>query len=182
MVCLVIMAIGLVFLMQDNDTSSLSYVGSLLVMISALTYALYIVFVNVSKSLSQVPTTKLLFYVLTWGSLVFLVMIPLGHPLTLPQRGVDWLSIVSLAIIPTIISLSFTTQAIHLIGSTPTAILGALEPVTAIVLSVVILHQGLTANEIIGGLLIVTATTIVVSGNAVDKFLLHIRKMFPRQR
>lgn len=68
------------------------------------------------------------------------------------------------------------------IGSTPTAILGALEPVTAIVLSVVVLHQGLTQNEIIGGLLIIAATTIVVSGRSVDSLILHIRKMFPRNR
>ena len=75
--------------------------------------------------------------------------------------------------------MALTTRAIQLIGSTPTAIIGALEPVTAVVLSVFILHQEITINEIIGGFLIVIATIIVISSKRVDNFLLHVRKMFP---
>lgn len=182
LICLFVMASGLAFLMKTDGVESLSYVGTLLVVISALTYALYIVLVNVSGPISRVPTTKLLFYVLVCGSIVFTAMIPLGNPFTPPAMAVNWLNLLALAVIPTIISLVCTTLAIHLIGSTPTAILGALEPVTAIVLSVVVLHQGLTQNEIIGGLLIIAATTIVVSGRSVDSLILHIRKMFPRNR
>lgn len=180
-VCLIIMLAGLVFLMRANGTETLSFTGSLLVMISAITYAIYIILVNVSKSIKSIPTTKLLFYVLSWGSVVFILMIPLGNPVTLPEHSINWVNLIALTIIPTVISLILTTRAIQLIGSTPTAILGALEPVTAIVLSVVILHQGLTANEIIGGILIVIATVMVVSDKPVDNFLLHIRKMFPRK-
>ena len=44
-----------------------------------------------------------------------------------------WLwAVLALAALPTAVSLLCTTQAIHYIGSTPTAILGALEPVTAV--------------------------------------------------
>ena len=79
------------------------------------------------------------------------------------------------------VSLSCTTIAIHCIGSTPTAIFGALEPVTAVVLSVVTLGQSITARELAGGLLIVVATTLVVAADPIDKVLLRMRKMFPRR-
>lgn len=177
--CLAIMLLGLWFLMGGDGTESLNFTGSLLVMISALTYAIYIVMVNVSKVIKSIPTTKLLFYVLGWGSLLFIVKIPLGTALTLPVNPYGWLNLVALAIIPTVLSLVMTTRAIQLIGSTSTAILGALEPVTAVILSVVFLHQGISSNEIIGGVLILIATLIVVCNNSVDHFLLHIRKMFP---
>ena len=88
----------------------------------------------------------------------------------------------ALAVIPTMISLACTTRAIQLIGSTPTAILGALEPVSAVVLSVTILVQSITPRDIIGGVLIIIATTIVVADNSVDKIILHVRKMFPRRK
>lgn len=180
--CLLIMAAGLMLLMKPSGGETLSAFGCLLVMLSALTYALYIVFVNVSKTVKEIPTTKLLFYVLAWGCLVFLIMIPMGHSLTMPPAASGWLNLTALAVIPTVFSLACTTRAIQLIGSTPTAILGALEPVSAVVLSVAVLGQAITMREIAGGLLIVLATTIVIGDKTVDKLILHVRKMFPRIR
>lgn len=180
--CLLIMAAGLMLLMKPSGGETLSAFGCLLVMLSALTYALYIVFVNVSKTIKEIPTTKLLFYVLAWGCLVFLIMIPMGHSLTMPTAASGWLNLTALAVIPTVFSLACTTRAIQLIGSTPTAILGALEPVSAVVLSVAVLGQAITMREIAGGLLIVLATTIVIGDKTVDKLILHVRKMFPRIR
>ncbi len=181
-ICLVVMGAGLLLLMKPQGDNTISTFGCLLVMISALTYALYIVMVNVSKSVSAIPTTKLLFYVLGWGSFVYIAMICCGSTLTLPEQHWGWLNLLALAVIPTIISLACTTRAIQLIGSTPTAILGALEPVSAVVLSVLVLGQVLTAQDIIGGVLIVVATTIVICAGPVDNAILRMRKMFPKSR
>ena len=179
-ICLVVMGAGLVLLMKPQGDATLSAFGCLLVMLSALTYALYIVMVNVSKSVKNIPTTKLLFYVLGWGSLVYVGMIACGSELTVPAQNWGWLNLLALAVIPTVISLGFTTRAIQLIGSTPTAILGALEPVSAVVLSVIVLGQSLTFQDIMGGILIVIATTIVICAAPVDKAILRMRKMFPK--
>ncbi len=180
-VCLALMAIGLSLLTRAGEGGEVSPYGCLLVMVSALTYALYIVIVNVNRQIKGIPTSKLLFYLLGFGSLLFAALIPLGSPLTLPPSGGAWLNLLALAVIPTVLSLACTTVAIQAIGSTPTAIFGALEPVTAVVLSVALLGQGITAREIIGGALIVAATTIVVAGGPVDKAILRIRKLFPRR-
>ncbi|MDE6742217.1 MAG: DMT family transporter [Muribaculaceae bacterium] len=181
-ICLVVMGAGLLLLMKPQANGTLSAFGCILVMLSALTYAIYIVMVNVSKSVRGMPTTKLLFYVLAWGSLVYLVMIGCGSALTLPSEGWGWANLLALAVIPTAISLACTTRAIQLIGSTPTAILGALEPVSAVVLSVTVLGQPITSQDIIGGVLIVVAATIVICAGPVDKAILRMRKMFPKGR
>ena len=178
--CLLLMCGGLMLLMKPQGGESISTLGCLLVMMSALTYALYIVFVNVSKTVRSIPTTRLLFYVLCWGCVMYLAMIPLGHEVTLPAVKSGWLNLMALAIIPTVLSLACTTRAIQLIGSTPTAILGALEPVSAVILSVTVLGQSITMRDIFGGLLIVLATTIVIGDKSVDRLILHVRKMFPR--
>lgn len=177
--CLIVMALGLMFLMKPQSGTSISTFGFVLVILSALTYALYIVMVNVSATVRMIPTTKLLFYVLGWGSLVYVAMMICGTRATVPGAGWGWLNLFALAVIPTVISLACTTRAIQLIGSTPTAILGALEPVSAVVLSVFVLGQSLTGRDIIGGLLIIVATTIVICSGPVDKAILRIRKMFP---
>lgn len=180
--CLVIMSVGLILLMKPQGEITLSPFGCLLVMVSALTYALYIIFVNVSKVIKAIPTSKLLFYVLACGSAVYLAMIPLDNEFTLPTKESGWLNLTALAVIPTLLSLTCTTKAIQLIGSTPTAILGALEPVSAVLLSVTVLGQPLTPRDIAGGILIIIATTIVIGDKSVDKLILHVRKLFPRMR
>lgn len=180
--CLVIMSAGLALLMNRQEGQSLSMYGCLLVMASALTYAFYIIFVNVSKVIKSIPTIKLLFYVLCWGCVVYVALIPLGCELVLPAEHADWFNLVALAVIPTVLSLACTTKAIQIVGSTPTAILGALEPVSAVILSVTVLGQTVTLREIIGGILIVTATTIVIGDKSIEKAVLHVRKMFPKVR
>lgn len=180
--CLVIMSAGLWFLIKTEGDTPLSSYGLTLVMLSALTYAIYIMMVNVSKTVRSIPTTRLLFYLLTFGGLFFAAILWSNGQVTFPARSLDWWNLVALAIVPTLISLACTTRAIQLIGSTPTAILGALEPVSAVILSVAVLGQSLTEREIIGGILIIIATTIVVVNEPVDKAILHVRKMFPRHR
>lgn len=180
--CLVIMTAGLLMLLKPAQGEAISIFGTVLVMVSALTYALYIILVNVSAPIKAIPTTKLMLYLLLFGSFVYVLIIPMGSPLTLPSQPSGWLNLCALALIPTVISLACTTLAIQLIGSTPTAILGALEPVSAIILSVIVLGQSITPRDIAGALLIVLATTLVIADKSVDKLILHVRKMFPRVR
>ncbi|MDE7388533.1 MAG: DMT family transporter [Muribaculaceae bacterium] len=180
--CLFVMAAGLLLLMRTPGGFTLSTVGFLLVMGSSLTYALYMVMTNVSGRIRSVPTLRLLFYQLLFGSTVFLFMFAAGEPFTLPAHPSGWINLLALAILPTVVSLICTTAAIHMIGPTPTAIFGALEPVTAVVLSVVILNQGITLREICGGVLIIVATTLVVAADPVDRILLRMRRMFPSLR
>ena len=177
-ICLVVMGAGLVTMMRADGKISIDITGFLFVFLSSLTYALYLVLTNVSDRIKQIPTLRLLFYQLLIGSSVFIIMLATGEELIMPH-GLAWLNIFGLAILPTVVSLSCTTAAIHMIGSTPTAIFGALEPVTAVALSVMLLDQNMAGNEIIGGILIIIATTMVIAADPVDKTLLRMRKMFP---
>ncbi|MDE5976329.1 MAG: DMT family transporter, partial [Muribaculaceae bacterium] len=143
---------------------------------------LYIVLTNVSKSIQGIPTLTLLFYQLIAGSFVFVFAMAFGQDVTIPSAATGWLNLIALALIPTVISLMCTARAIHYIGPTPTAIFGALEPVTAVVLSVTFLGQAITLRELIGGLLIVVATSIVVAARPIENALLRMRKMFPKKQ
>lgn len=180
--CLVVMAFGLIMLIHSDSENPFSLTGFLLVFLSSLTYAIYLVMTNVSSRIKNIPTVKLLFYQLLIGSSVFLFMLMAGEPLSFPAKPSGWLNVSALALLPTVMSLYCTTAAIHRIGSTPTAIFGALEPVTAVVLSVLVLGQSMNANDIIGGILIVIATTMVVASDPIDNALLRMRKLFPSLR
>lgn len=181
-ISLLVMGAGLVMLTRSDGDGGFSLVGFLLVFLSSLTYALYLVMTNVSKKIREIPTIKLLFYQLLIGSSVFLFMLCTGEELIVPDKAMEWVNVTALAVFPTAISFCCTTVAIHCIGSTSTAIFGALEPVTAVLLSILFLGQTLSLNEIAGGLLILIATTMVIATDPIDHTLLRMRKMFPSLR
>ena len=70
-----------------------------------------------------------------------------------------------LALIPTVVSLVLMTVAVHAIGSTPTAVMGALEPLTAVVIGVTIFGELFTAR-LAAGILILLAVTLIVAGKS----------------
>ena len=71
-------------------------------------------------------------------------------------------------------------SAIQYIGSTPTAILGALEPVTAIIFGITIFGERMTLRESIGIVMILIAVTLVIAGGSITSYMVRFRKMFPR--
>lgn len=180
--CLVIMGAGLLLLLRTDGEVKLSAWGCTLVLLSSLTYALFLVMTNVNRTVQQIPTLRLLFWQFFFGMAVFGFVFALGSPVILPSHGWGWLNLVALALLPSVISLGCTTEAIHCIGSTPTAIFGALEPLTAVALSVFLLGQTMSLREMAGGALILVATTMVIAAEPVDRVILRVRKMFPRVR
>lgn len=137
------------------------FIGFLIVMLSGLSYAIYLVGLNKSRlrTIASMPVTL---YVLIFGTLVFIFRLAGSTPLSLPNHPIMWLNLLSLGILPTVVSLIFTAKAIQNIGSTQTALLGAVEPVTAVVLGYLILNEAVTTIEALGMLLIFIAVTLVV--------------------
>jgi drug/metabolite transporter (DMT)-like permease len=68
-----------------------------------------------------------------------------------------------LGLVPTVLSLIFMVKAVKIIGSTPTAILGALEPVTAVTIGVTVFGEILTGRLILGILLILGSTVLIAA-------------------
>lgn len=178
-VCILFALGGIGLLYQGEDGATLSMTGIILVMVSALAYSIYIVGVNQS-SLKQMATVQLTFYVLVFGFILFLVRSRFGTDLTLPARWYQWGNLITLAALPTAVSFICTTQAIQYIGSTPTAILGALEPVTAVIFGVTLFGESLTPRLVLGILMIILAVTLIIAGGSITTQLVRFRKLFPK--
>ena len=177
--CILLALGGIGLLYKSGDGSTLSLTGIILVMVSALSYAIYIVGVNQS-TLKNLATLPLTFYVLLFGLGLFLVRVDFGQSLHVADTWYLWGNLVALAIFPTAVSFLCTTQAIQYIGSTPTAILGALEPLTAVFFGVVVFGESLTLRLSCGMLMIILAVTLIIAGGNVTIYLVRFRKLFPR--
>ena len=177
--CILLALGGIGLLYKSGDGTTLSLTGVLLVMASALSYAIYIVGAN-RPLLKNIATLKLTFYVLLFGMTLFLVRVDFGQSLHVVDKWYLWGNLIALAIFPTAISFLCTTQAVQYIGSTPTAILGALEPVTAVFFGVTIFGESLTPRLCCGIVLIIMAVTFIIAGSNITTHLVRFRKLFPR--
>ena len=151
--------VGISMLYKGEGGATLSMTGVCLVLMSSLTYALYIVGVNRS-SLKEMPGLKLTFYAILFGSLVYIVRLRGGMDLQWLTEG----NALGLALFPSLISMVTIAKAIRNIGATPAAILGALEPLTALFVGVMVFHERLTGGNVVGILLILFAVTLIVVG------------------
>ena len=174
---------GISLLYQGEGGQTLSLTGVTLVFISSLTYALYIIGVNRSV-LKDMPIAKLTFYVLLFGLSVYVIRLKFCTQLDVVSQPVLWINPVCLALFPTVISLVAMTKSIHYIGSTPAAILGALEPLTAICCGVLVFGERLTPRIILGIVLILIAVTLIILGKSLIRQLqvrvIHRNHHFPQ--
>ncbi len=178
--CILIALCGIFLLYKKKDGSTLSLIDTILVFVSALTYAIYLIGIN-RHGLSRLPTLKVTFYVLIFALLVYVVSVIINDKITLPSRWYLWFNLLALGILPTVVSFVCTTAAIQRIGSTPVAILGALEPATAVFFGITVFGEQMTMREAIGLTLIVLAVTVVVAGGNITQPLTRFRKLFPRK-
>ena len=114
---------GIALLYRGDGGVTLSTTGMLLVLLSSLLYALYIVYVNQFKMALS------------------------------PEQ---------FTLLPTVGSLFFINIAIQRIGSTPASILGALEPMTAVLISCTLFGEAFTLRLAVGMALILGAVIIII--------------------
>ena len=105
---------------------------------------------------------KLIFYVMLFGSFIYIYNLDFFTKLDIIQTPMLWINVIALAVLPTILSLAAMTESIKLIGATPAAILGALEPVTALFFGVAIFHEHLTVRIVMGIAAILTAVILII--------------------
>lgn len=156
--------IGAIFLSSGNigHSGGNTTVGIVTACISVFSYGGYIIGIRKSHAV-QIESTVLTCYIMGLGALFFIIA---G---CITDGGIrmvtDWntcLYIAGLALPATAISNITLVKAIKHIGPTLTSIFGAMEPLTAVVIGVLVFKEAFTTESIIGIVLIVIAVLIVV--------------------
>ncbi len=158
---LILCSIGIV-LLNNSTNSTLNLKGIIYVLIASLSYAIYIVGIKNINSIKHIKIDIISFYVMLFGLFVYIVNLGFCTHLKILNTPFLWLCAIGLAIIPTIISLETLGAAIKLVGSTKTAILGCLEPLTALFFGVIIFHEQITLKMTFGIILILLAVIIII--------------------
>jgi drug/metabolite transporter (DMT)-like permease len=161
--------LGVLTLNGTGDGEGFSLKGLVVVLLSALAYALYMVIVNKSAA-GGMPGLKVSFYSMIFCSLFFFAGTFLhGGPESVAEPETA-LYIVLFSLIATVLSLVTLVYAVKLIGSTPTAVMGSLEPMTAVAISAGIFHEPLTGSLVAGMVLIVAAVVVTIFADPITRY------------
>lgn len=156
--------VGVIIMTQSDSTQEINFIGVLLSLGSALVYALFIVIINRSKTISSISNSLLTFYTLSVGAIIFFSQIALSDTsiTTGIENKTDWLNLVGLALLPTIVSTATLAISTRNIGATKASVLGVFEPITAILVGTLVFGEALTNNIIIGILIAMVAVTFMI--------------------
>lgn len=166
---------GIILLYKDDSGKPIAFVGIVLILLSALSYALYIILINQSGIVMS--SVKLTFYAMLSCLLciiIYSIVFPEDGAIRMLSGTSQWGYAFLMGLVPTVVSLVFMAMAIRYIGSTPTAIMGALEPVTAIVLGMAVFGEHLTARLSTGVVLILISVILIILDHKIRHALTKI--------
>ena len=155
---------GVVIMTQGSSGEEINPIGVALSLGSAFVYALFIVIINRSKTIASISNSLLTFYALSVGATIFMGKIAFSDiPITTGITGCgDWLNLIGLALLPTIVSTATLAVATRNIGATKASVLGVFEPITAILVGTLVFGEALTPNIATGILISVVAVTFMI--------------------
>lgn len=148
-----------------------SGLATTLVFLYPVLVAIIMVFLKVVPSwpvwlaIAGISNSLLTFYALMVGAIVFIGKI-LSSDTAITAgitTGADWLNLVGLALLPTIVSTATLAIASRNIGATKASVLGVFEPITAIIVGTLMFGEPLTTNIIVGISIAMVAVTFMIT-------------------
>jgi len=155
-----------VYLMASGDGLTVeggnTSLGLTCSLISALSFAAYYIVMKRSKA-DKIEAVKFTTWIMMLSAVYFIAggLITEGS-ISIVTDGKAWLYILGLGLWATMVSNFTGVKAIRRIGPTLTSILGALQPLTAVILGAIFLDEHLGLKAIAGIVLIMAAVIIIV--------------------
>lgn len=161
----------------DTLTESISPMAILIVLASGLAYALYIVALKHSpaRALTSGQLSLWMFVIAALGCGANALYV--HSEIAIPTDWSTWVHIIGLALIPTVVSNVCLVLAVHEIGALPTAILGALEPLTAVALGILWFGEQLSLLGLLGIFVIILAVLLSITSSPIEGWFAKRRQM-----
>lgn len=164
-----LMASGDGLRVEGGDTA----LGLTCSLISALSFAAYYIVMKRAKA-DKIEVVKLTTWIMLMSAIYFITAnFIFNGKMTIVTDGKLWISILGLGLWATMVSNFTGVKAVRRIGPTLTSILGALQPLTAVILGVAFLDEHLSVMTVIGIGLIMAAVMIIVQHQSKKKHFQH---------
>lgn len=140
-------------LMFIDMSGAISFIGIFLAILSGITYAFYILYIDKS-GLKQMDPFKLTFYLSIVVSICVFIYGVSTRNLTMTLTPSAWGLTLAISLFVTVGAVALLQMGIKLIGSTKASILCLFEPITSVICGLVLLNEQLSILKLIGCALI----------------------------
>lgn len=170
-ICAIILSlIGVALLcLRESSTGVSSLLSVFLVLLSGVCYAVYLVLVSTVRRINQQNSQKLTFYVLMFSGAFFMLSTLQGGGLQIIPSASAGINLLLMATLPTLLSNLALVRSVKNIGSTLTSVLGAMEPLTAIIVGILVFDESLRGLMVVGIILILVSVSLIVLSPLLDK-------------
>ena len=170
-ICAIILSlVGVALLcLRESSTGVSSLLSVFLVLLSGVCYAVYLVLVSTVRRINQQNSQKLTFYVLMFSGAFFMLSTLQGGGLQIIPSASAGINLLLMATLPTLLSNLALVRSVKNIGSTLTSVLGAMEPLTAIIVGILVFDESLRGLMVVGIILILVSVSLIVLSPLLDK-------------
>jgi len=137
------------------------FLGLVLAIVSGVTYAFYIIYMDKSGMKNQ-PVFKITFYVALVSTVAVGIYGTATDELTLSTLTPNaWILSTVFALLCTVVALSLLQVGIKLVGASTAAIITTFEPITSIIFGVILLGEIMTTTKIVACTLIMLGVVVL---------------------
>ena len=158
-----VLAVGLCvagICMFYDPNVSLDWGGCALALGSGVSYAIYIAVLSVFPY-KEIASFKLNFYITAICTVIMLITCLVGGGLTLPATLTGWLLCVLLAVTMSVGAVVMFQQGTFLIGGARASVLSTVEPLTGVVIGLLVFHEETTPGMLVGSALVIAACILI---------------------
>lgn len=156
---LIVMTIGLIML-QSSANHTFNLIGVMYCLLSAASYAFYIVGSKRFASYKLDPTLLTIIVCFACAA-IFLIFSLSTHTFSLPHSVSAWTHLFALGIFATALPIQLVLEGLKHVSSMRASIISVLEPLVTVFVGILLLHESVTAMQMLGALIIMTSAVLV---------------------
>lgn len=155
-IALILSTIGIMMFFEGN----FSIIGVSLALLSGVAYATYILFIDKSGLNSMYPF-KISLYCSIFSSIYLFIAGVISGNLVFNMSPKGWAFTILVAFFVSFLANTFIPIGVKYVGPTVTSIVGMFEPITSVVLGILILGEPVTVRNIVACILILAGVFII---------------------
>lgn len=161
-IALTVSTIGILFLIYNGQVS-FNFVGVSYALFSGILYSIYITGVEHSE-MKNIDSFVLTFYLSVIAAFMLLAVGTFSGQINFNLNIRCYIAAFLIALISTVIAITFFQKGIKIIGSSNASILSTFEPIVSFILGVIIYKEAISFKIIVGCLLIFASVLLLTKG------------------
>jgi drug/metabolite transporter (DMT)-like permease len=153
---LIISLLGVLLFMDMKNGSNI--LGALMALISGITYAFYIVYLE-KQELVKINPYKLSFYIVSFTSVEMIIGNILGRYIRFNLSLKVYVLMIIISLLTSVVAIILFQLGVSIIGATSAAIFSLFEPITSIISGLLLFNETLSIKKVLGCIIIFIAVS-----------------------